>query len=151
LKTCLERTRSGVLNVLVGVGLTIALGGGLLRGRAGAGRPAPPRGLHGAMMLALLALAVASYLLRRVLGRRAASLDPGRREPAFYWAHVLPAAIAALAAPLGIVHGWWVDPRLEAVIAFWVVPLALGFLFVPRPHELDEFDRPSPDPGASSP
>ena len=36
---CLERTRSAVLNVLVGVGLTIAIGGWLLRGRA---EPAAP-------------------------------------------------------------------------------------------------------------
>src|SRR5207249_10900015 len=103
------------------------------------------------LMLALIGLAIVSYVLRRVLVRRAARFDPGRRRSAFYRAHVLPAAIAALAAPLGIVHGWFVDARLEAVIPFWVVPLALGFLFVPHSHELDEFDRPTPDPGASSP
>jgi hypothetical protein len=143
----LERTRSAVLNVLVGVGAAIALGGWLLRGRAEAGRPVPPRGLHEVLMIALVALAASSYALRRLLARRAARLDPGRREPAFFRAHVLPAAIAALAAPLGIAYGWWVAPRLEAVIPFWVVPLALGFLAIPRAHEVDELERRSPDPG----
>jgi hypothetical protein len=100
-------------------------------------------------MLVLIALAIASYLVRRVLDRRAAFLNPERGEAAFYWAHVLPAAIAALAAPLGIVYGWLIDPLLPAVIPFWVVPLALGFLFVPRSHELDRFDRPTPDHGTS--
>ncbi len=37
---CLERTRSGVLNVLVAVGAIVALTGLLLRGRA-AGGPRP--------------------------------------------------------------------------------------------------------------
>jgi hypothetical protein len=147
-QACLERTRSAVLNVLVGVGLTIAIGGWLLQGRAAAERPAPPRGLHDSLMLILIGLAVASYIVRRGSGRRVARLDSGRRESAFFWSHVLAAAIAAPGAALGIVYGWWVDPRLEAVIPFWVVPLALGFLAVPRSRELDDFDRPAPGPGA---
>src|SRR3954468_20570638 len=151
LAACLVRTRSAVLNVLVGVGATIAVGGWLLRGRAGAEWPAPPQRLHEVLFLALGVLAVASYVLRRVLVRRVALSEPGRRAWTFYWAHVLPAVIAALAAPLGIIAGWFVDARLEAVIPFWVVPLALGFNCVPRSHELDDFDRPTPDAGASSP
>src|SRR5438045_2751705 len=82
-EACFQRTRSAVLNVLVGVGLTIAVGGWLLRGPAGAERPAPPRGLHDVLMLALIGLAIVSYVLRRVLVRRAARLDPGRRRSAF--------------------------------------------------------------------
>jgi len=146
---CLERTRSAVLNVLVGVGLTIAIGGWLLRGRA-EGRP-PPREqwLHKLLMAALIVLAVTSYLIRRSARRPAASEDPGHRQARFYRSHVLSAAIAALAAPLGIVYGWWIDPRLSAVIPFWVVPLALGFLSIPRAHDLDDFDRSSNNPGAS--
>jgi hypothetical protein len=99
-------------------------------------------------MLILIGLAVASYIVRRGSGRRVARLDPVRRESAFFWSHVLAAAIAAPAAALGIVYGWWVDPRLEAVIPFWVVPLALGLLAMPRSGELDDFDRPAPGPGA---
>jgi len=141
---CLDRARSAVLNVLVGVGLTIAASGWLLRGRARAQRPSAPRGLHDVLMLALIALAVASYLALRA-GRRPAGFSPGRRQAAFFRSRVLSATIAALAAPLGTVHGWWVDPRLEAIVPFWVVPLALGFLAVPRAHELADLDRPSPD------
>ena len=68
---CLERTRSAVLNVLVGVGLTIATAGWLLRGREP--RPGPLReagGLHDVLMVALIVLAVASYLVRRSARRR---------------------------------------------------------------------------------
>ena len=144
---CLVRTRLAVLNVLVGVGLAIALGGVLLRGRAEIHRPLPPGGLPDAWMSGLLALILASCALRAVLARRAPSVAPERRASAFFWAHVLPAAVIALAAPLGIAYGWWVAPRLEAVIPFWVVPLALGFLAIPRAHEVDELERRSPDPG----
>ena len=146
---CLERTRSAVLNVLVGVGLTIAIGGWLLRGRAEAGPPSKPQRLHEVLMAALIVLAVASYLVRRTARRRVAATDPGDRQATFYRSHVMAASIAALAAPLGIVYGWWIDPRLEAVIPFWVVPMALGFLSIPRAHELDDFDRSPTNPGAS--
>jgi len=148
---CLKRTRSAVLNVLVGVGLTIAIGGWLLRGRTEAGQPPKPQRLHEVLMAALIVLAVASYLVRRSARRPVAATDPSHRQATFYRSHVLAATIAALAAPLGIVYGWWIDPRLEAVIPFWVVPLALGFLAIPRGHELDDFDRSSTNPGASPP
>jgi hypothetical protein len=141
-----------VLNVLVGVGLTIAVGGWLLLGRAAVHRPAPPGGLADASMPGLLALILASCLLRYVLARRAAYVAPGRRASAFFWAHVLPAAVIASAAPLGIAYGWWVDPRLEGVMPFFVIPLALGFLFLPRSYELNDFQRPTPgSPRAPSP
>jgi purine-cytosine permease-like protein len=148
---CLERTRSAVLNVLVGVGLTIAMGGWLLRGRAEAGPLPKPQRLHEVLLAALIVLVVASYLVRRRARRRVAATDPSHRQAAFYRSHVLAATIAALAAPLGIVYGWWIDPRLSAVIPFWVVPLALGFQSIPRARELDDFDRSSTNPGASPP
>jgi hypothetical protein len=102
------------------------------------------------MMVGLFALGVTSYFLRRVLGHRAARRDPEHRAAAFYWAHVWPTVVAALAAPLGIAYGWWVNPRLEAVIPFWVVALTLGFLALPRAGELDDFDRAARAPGSGS-
>ena len=153
LVACLARTRLAVLNVLVGVGLAIALGGVLLRGRAEVHRPPPPDGLPDAWMSGLLALILASCVLRSVLTRRAPYVAPGRRASAFFWAHVLPAAVIAWAAPLGIAYGWWVNPRLDqGVWRFWGVALALGFLFLPRSSEIDAFHGPTPEPsGASSP
>ncbi|HZW29806.1 MAG TPA: hypothetical protein VFF52_03810 [Isosphaeraceae bacterium] len=146
-EACLVRTRLAVLNVLVGVGLTIALGGWLLRGRAEGHRPAPPGGVSDLLLPALLALIVASCILRSVLARRAPDGPPARRASAFYWAHVLPAAVIALAAPLGIAYGWWVNPRVnQGVLMFWIIPLALGFLFLPRSYELDAFHDPAQDP-----
>ena len=43
---------------------------------------------------------------------------------------------------VGFAHGWLVDPRLEALAPFWVAALGLGFLALPRGHELDDFDEP---------
>ena len=135
---CLERTRSAVLNVLVGVGLTIAIGGWLLRGRAEAG-PAPEAAMAPRVVDGRTPRAGRRELLVRRSGKTACRcrLIPADRQATFYRSHVLAASIAALAAPLGIVYGWWIDPRLAAVIPFWVVPLALGFLAIPRAHELD--------------
>jgi len=150
-RACLARTRSAVLNVLVADGLTIAVSGWLLRTRAAALWPQPATALHHRLMAVLIVLGLTSYLSRRLMGRRAALHDPSRRESRFFWSHVLPALIAALAAPLGLVYGWLIVPRFEAVIPFWVVPLALGFLSLPRATELADFDRPMPDSGASPP
>ncbi|MGP0062290.1 MAG: hypothetical protein ACLQGP_01645 [Isosphaeraceae bacterium] len=145
---CLHRTRSAVLNVLIGVGLTIAVGGWLLRGRAEPAQPPKSQRVHDILMAALLFLGVASYVVRRLTRSLSAATVPGRRQSAFYWSHVMSATIVALAAPLGIVYGWWIDPRLEAVIPFWVVPLAMGFLAIPRRRELADFDRSSTNLGA---
>jgi len=150
-QACLLRTRSAVLNVLVAVGLTIAVSGWLLRG--------PPlelawqtgRDVHQALTFGWLGLGVLSFLLRRIMGRRTALSDPLRRESRFFWSHVLPALTAALIAPLGLLHGLLSDPRLEAIIPFWVVPMALGVLALPRASELDGFDRPISGAGASDP
>jgi drug/metabolite transporter (DMT)-like permease len=144
---CLERTRRAVLNILVAVGLTIAVGGWLLRGRAAAQRPpAHPVGLP-MLMLSLILLAVASYLARRLARRHAARTKPSRRQALFYWSHVDSAAVAVFVAALGIFCGWFIDSRFEAVIPFWVVALALGFQAIPRTHELDDYVRPYTDPG----
>jgi hypothetical protein len=145
--SCLERTRSGVLNVLVVVGVFVALTGLLLRGRAaGAPWPLPPR-LNDAMLLSLILIFVVSSLLRRVLGRRSRLRDPRLRGTRFYWGHLLPAAIGALAAPLGLVHGWLISARLEAILPFWVTALVLGVLAYPRGRELEGFDTPMDLPG----
>ncbi len=102
-------------------------------------------------MATLFVLAVVSYLVRLPARRRTEGADPGRHQAVFFWSHVLSASIAALAAPLGIVYGWWIDPRLAAVIPFWVVPLSLGFLAIPRARELGDLEPPSTNSGASPP
>jgi hypothetical protein len=63
----------------------------------------------------------------------------------------LPAAVIALAAPLGIAYGWWVSPRVnQGLLMFWLIPLALGLLFLPRSFELDAFHDPTQDPSRTS-
>ncbi len=146
---CLTRTRMAVLNVLIGVGLTIALSGWILRGREEAGPLAKTGRLHDVLMVALIMLAVASYLVRRTARRSAAASDLVGRRRWFYRSHVVAATIAALAAPLGLLYGFWIDPRLEAIIPFWVVALSMGLLAFPRARELDDFDQTSTDSGTS--
>ena len=68
----------------------------------------------------------AQYIARRAIGGRSRRAGPGSRDRLFYWSHVGPALLAALAIPLGLGYGWLVSPRLDAVIPFWAVPLALG-------------------------
>lgn len=144
---CLERTRSGVLNVLVAVGLVVALTGAFLRGR-GRELAAEGPGRSGGMLLAvLLVIFAASTLLRRWLGRRARLREPASRGRRFYWGHVLPAVVGALAAPLGMVHGLLVSPRLESILPFWIAALVLGVLAYPRGRELEGFDLPMVPPG----
>jgi hypothetical protein len=149
-RSCLDRTRSAVLNVLVGIGLFIAVSGWLLRSRALTDPPRGSRSLHEGLTIGLVILSLASFLTRRTLGRRASLDDPVRRGSRFFWSRVLPALIAALAAPLGLVYGWLVVPRVEFVIPFWVVSLALGFLDLPREHELMGFERPMHGGGVPS-
>jgi hypothetical protein len=148
-EACLRRTRTAVLNVLVGVGLTIAVSGWLLRRRAeDIVRPIPR--MQEGLLLALVFVAVASHLIRRTRLGRLSGVPAGRREGRFYWSHVGSAAIAALGVPLGLVYGWFVAPRLEGVIPFWVVPLALGLLSIPRRGELDDRSPTPPNPEAPS-
>jgi hypothetical protein len=142
---CLERTRSHVLNVLVAVGLSIAVSGWLLRGRAQNWQPWPAKTLSDALYVALIALAALSYVSRRVIGGRARRAETGRSNRLFCWSHVGPALIAALAIPLGFAYGWLVAPRLDAVIPFWAAPFALGFLSLPRKSELTDLETSSSD------
>jgi hypothetical protein len=132
----LARTRKAVLNMLVGVGFMIAVSGGLIRRRAEDAIAPRGRWLHDGLLFALMAVAVASYLARRA-ARGVASMPTGRREVHFYRTHVGAAAIAAMGVPLGLAYGWFVDPSLEGVAPFWVVPMALGLLAIPRRGELE--------------
>jgi hypothetical protein len=144
---CLRRTRSSVLNVLLGVGMVVALSGAILRGRpAGAMAATPPR-LNELLLGSLILIFLASTLIRRSLGHRARLSDPQHRDRRFYWGHVLPAVVGALAAPLGLAHGWLLSPRLETIIPFWVTALLLGVLAYPRGRELEGFDLPMSTPG----
>jgi hypothetical protein len=139
---CLKRTRSGVLNVLVGVGAVVALSGALLRGRTEHVVPPASNQLGQAAFLSLFVIFVVSTMSRRVLGRRARLRDPYLRAPRFFWGHVVPAAIGALAAPLGLLHGWLVSPRIEAILPFWLAALVLGILAYPRGRELEDLGAP---------
>jgi hypothetical protein len=152
---CLERTRLAVLNVLVVVGLGIAASGFLLRWRDRWAVLRGPEPLRKGLLGTLVAVVVLSYVLRRRLGGREALRDPARRFERLYRSHVLSAGVAALAVPLGLVYGWYIRPRIDAVVPFWIAALALGFLALPRAIELEGFDEPAPRaapiPGASEP
>ncbi len=144
---CLKKTRSSVLNVLVFVGAIVALSGALLRRRADhLVAPASAR-LNQVLFLCLIAIFVVSTVSRRVLGLRERLRDPRRRGPRFYWGHVIPAAIGALSAPLGLLHGWLVSPRFEVILPFWLAALVLGILAYPRGRELDGLGAPMELPG----
>jgi hypothetical protein len=147
-EACLSRTRSWVLNVLVGVGLLIAVSGWVLRRHREHAIVGPSRGWHDGLLSGLIAVGACSYVLRRPRFRRPEGEIRSRRMARFFRSHVGSAAIAAIGVPLGLLYGWFVDPRLEGVIVFWIVPLALGLLALPRRGELDEVVPPSPDPEA---
>lgn len=131
---CLERTRSAVLNVLIVAGTGIAVSGGLLRWRDRWALSRVPDGVGKGILAALMAVAVASYVVRRTVSGRSASATR------FYRGHVIAAGLATLAVPLGLAYGWFVRPRLDAVGPFWVVALALGFLAFPRARQLEDLD-----------
>ena len=131
-----------MLNVLVAVGMIVALSGFVLRSRAaGALFPVPDRVNQG-MFLGLGLIFALSTILRRVLGARARLRDPLTRGTRFYWGHVVPALVGAGAAVLGFAYGWLISPRLEAILPFWLAALVLGVLSYPRGRELDDFDTP---------
>jgi hypothetical protein len=150
-RRCLENTRGAVLNLLVVTGLFIAISGGILRWHAVDKQGIGSNSLHEKLMIGLFALGVVSFLTRRLLGRRVRLKDRETRASRFFWSHFLAALVAALAAPLGLLHGWLVAPDLESIGPFWVVALALGFLALPREHELEGFPQPiEGDLGSSS-
>jgi hypothetical protein len=146
----LDRTRAHVLNVLVVIGLSIAVSGWLLRQRALAWQPRPARTMSDALYGALIALAATSYVSRRMLASRTARAAPEHFESFFYWAHVGPVLIASLAVPLGFAYGWLVRPELDAIIPFWAVPFVLGFLSLPRRSELNDRGDSSQPPEPAS-
>lgn len=147
---CIHRTRSVVLNIVIASGLLLVIGGIVVR-ELDLGPPRFPevparRAAYGA----LIGLVFLSYGLRRVVGGRMSLRDPATRGPRFYLAHVLSAAIGALAIPLGIAYGILVRPDLQEIAPFWVAGMALGFLALPRGYELDDFDEPMIRPGTGS-
>ncbi|WP_435018333.1 hypothetical protein TA3x_000298 [Tundrisphaera sp. TA3] len=114
----IDRTRSAVLNILVAASAGIAASGWLLRDREIT--EAPPGGTlqaHRLAMLLLLGLVAIAYATLRA--------GPGKFR-------VIAAAVAALAVPLGLAHGWYVDPALPTIAPFWVAALGLGALAYPR-------------------
>lgn len=142
---CLERTRSAVLNVLVVIGIGIALSGWLLSRRAFGPALWPPEEARRFALLALLGIVLLSVSVRRMGTSRMFLQDHARRARRFYWAHVAGAAIGALAVPLGFAYGWAIRPRLDGVGPFWAVALAMGVLSLPRVEPLLGFDRSIPD------
>jgi hypothetical protein len=149
-RTCLEQTRSAVLNVLVVVGVVIAVTGFVLRGRDKGGVVPGEKRWREVLFLGLGSIFVASTVLRRALGRRARWRDPRFRSRRFFAAHVWPAVLGALAAPLGLLCGWLISPHLDAVLPFWVVAIVLGVLALPRASELEGFDTPTSPPSTGA-
>jgi hypothetical protein len=151
---CLRKTRSAVLNVMVAVGVGIAASGLFLARRDRGALDATSelfRLLVRADRRDLLILIVIGYVVRRIGTRRSALSDPANRASRFHRTHVASAALGGLAVPLGLMHGWAVRPQLDAVAPYWVAALALGFLALPRAHELEGFDDPMPMPDPSEP
>jgi hypothetical protein len=149
--SCLERTRTVVVNILVAVACGIGASGLILRWRDRTALLRASDGTRQALLGALLVLVAASFVAKRAGAGRRALRDPSRRAARFFRAHLLAAALEALAIPLGLVYGWFVRPRLDGVAPFWVAALALGFLALPRAHELDGFDAPMLDWHRSDP
>ena len=128
--------------MLVGVGAVVALTGALLRSKADDVVVPVPDRLNRVLFLCLIVIFVVSTVTRRVLGRRDRLRDPHLRGPRFFWGHVVPAAIGALAAPLGLLYGWLVSPRLQVILPFWLAALVLGILAYPRSRELLDLGAP---------
>ncbi|MFO0908626.1 MAG: hypothetical protein U0794_09730 [Isosphaeraceae bacterium] len=135
---CLESTRSMVLNVLVVVGVGIALTGGLLRWKGSAVEVRGQASLGQGLLGGLFVILAASRIALRVMTAPSALRDPVARFARFYRGHVVSAGLGALAIPLGLAYGWLVRAELEAVVPFWVTALALGFMAFPRTRELQD-------------
>ena len=116
-----DRTRSGVVNVLVAVAAGVAASGWLLRDREIVAAPAGGTlQAHRVAMAVLIGLVAVGYATLRA--------DSGRSGRF----RVAAAAVGAMAVPLGLAHGWLVDPSLQAIAPFWVAALGLGGLAFPR-------------------
>jgi uncharacterized membrane protein YidH (DUF202 family) len=143
LRAVVDRTRSAVLNVLVGAGVGIAASGLLLRGRDTGATRWPKEPARYAAFALLFALIVASVAARRLLTAPKALREPGQRVQRYYWGHLAGALIGALAVVVGFVYAYAVQPNLEAVAPFWIAALALGWLSLPRTASLEAFDPPA--------
>lgn len=141
-----EQTRSAVLNVMIVSAAGVALTGLALRGRDRGATLWSPDLTRRACYLTLLLLVMGSTAARRILGSRTALRDPETRAGRFRRSHLVGAVLGALAVPLGLLYGFAIEPRLQAVTPFWVAALALGVLSLPRAEQLDGFDEPLPVP-----
>lgn len=141
---CLAKTRARVVNVLILTGLTI-MATGLILGPLGLRViVADVEGWRRLLYGALVGVVVASHLNRRVMGSRDRLRDPETRGERFARTRVVSALIGWLAAPLGLIYGLTIDPRLETVALFWAAAMVLGVLALPRAAELEGFDDPMP-------
>ena len=145
INSCLDRTRSAVLNVLIAMGAGIALSGWLLRSRDRFGVINVQNPVINTLLFSLGAVAAASHVYRRWSCGIGSLNDPATRSRRFFRGHVVSASTGLLAIPLGLAYGWLARPTLDAVAPFWIVGLAIGFLSLPRRAELEGFDDPSID------
>jgi len=145
---CLERTRTRVFNVLILIGLSIMVSG-LILGRLGWRIiVADVEGWRRLLYGGLIGVVAASHLTRRVMGSRERLREPETRGERFLRTRFVSALIAWLAAPLGLLYGLMIDPRLETVALFWAAALVLGILALPRAAEIEGFAEPmTPDEG----
>lgn len=142
----LEQTRSAVLNALIAAGLGIAITGALIRWRDGWATGRAPESVGRGLLGGLAGLLVLSVLIRRVGAGRVALQAPATRCRRLWRSHVASAWVGAAAVPLGLAYGWFVRPRLDAVLPFWVAALALGVLAFPRAAALQGFEEPCQAP-----
>lgn len=141
---CLERTRARVVNVLILTGLTIMVSG-LILGRLGLRVVvADVEGWRRLLYAALIGVVAASHLTRRIMGSRERLREPETRGERFGRTRLTSALIGWLAAPLGLIYGLTVDPRLETVALFWAAAIVLGVMALPRAAELEGFAEPMP-------
>lgn len=143
---CLAQTRARVVNVLILTGLTI-MATGLILGRLGLRvAVADVEGWRRLLYGGLIGVVAASHLTRRAMGSRERLRDPETRGERFARTRLVSALIGWLAAPLGLVYGLTIDPRLETVALFWAAAMVLGVLALPRAVELEGFDEPMTNP-----
>jgi len=141
-RRCLERTRSWVLDILVGVGLTILASGLILRLIEWKLVVADVEGWRRALFGGLFGVIALSHLTRRILGSRANLRPPETRSRRYFRSRVAAAAVGWLAAPLGLAYGLAIEPRFESVVLFWAAALVLGILALPKPIDLQDFPEP---------